>query len=192
MGFFESIGNLQQSLQQKLAYGTVGETQRQVRERKEAFGVECFDLLRATSQKSRMKMFLHQIDVSGAEAYVECERSIGAMERERASKDDKLAELILIVDGATSKGGKEAGQGLMEKLENELAAMDDRIQARKEQFGIDFFDAIVFPNGKDSRRMVVNKAKGRALQECIEDAKHDVWVLENTRQLQAEGRLAEC
>jgi len=192
MGFFESIGNLQQSLQQKLAYGTVGETQRQVRERKEAFGVECFDLLRATSQKSRMKMFLHQIDVSGAEAYMECAQSIGAMERERARKDDKLAELILIVDGATSKGGKEAGQGLMEKLENELAAMDDRIRARKEQFGIEFFDAIVFPNGKDSRRMVVNKAKGRALQECIEDAKHDVWVLENTRQLQAEGRLAEC
>ena len=92
-----------------------------------------------------------------------------------------------------SQGGKEAGQGLMERLEAELAALDDRIRARKEQFGVDFFDAIVFPSGKDSRRVVVvNKAKGRALQECIEDAKHDVWVLENTRQLQAEGRLAEC
>lgn len=174
------------------------ETQRQVRERKENFGVECFDMLRATSQKSRMKMFLHQIEVSGAEAYMECEQDVAAMEREKAGKLDKLTALV--VDGFSR--GDEAEQPLVEKFETEVVDIEERIRARKEQFGIVFFDAICFPSGNDSRHMKIHNAKERVfflhssskdvvLQNCIAGAKRDVWVMENRQQLVSEGRLAE-
>lgn len=183
MGFFESEGILSQSF----SHFTGGE-QRQITARKQLFGVECFDLLAATSQTSRMKIFMHQVDPSGAEAYMLCEQDIVALEAKKSAKLDKLADLI--VDGNT-RGG-DTGEWLVNQIETQVSDMDKQIRTRKEQFGIDFFDAIPTSDGAITTRMKVNKAKGRALQECIEKAKHDVWLIENRQQLEAEGRLAEC
>lgn len=188
MGFFERVGILQQSLQ-KFAGGDAYVTQQQqIVARKAAFGVACFDLLRATSTKSRMKMFLHQVDPSGAEAFLKCQQDVAELEGESAHTLDKLTALV--VDGRT-RGG-ESGAWWLEKLEGQVAELDQRIRARKEQFGVAFFDAIPTGQNGSPQRMQVHKARGRALQDCIEEATHAVWVMENHQQLQAQGRLAEC
>jgi len=186
MGLFENVSIIQRV---QLTHGAML-TQREVKARKQLFGIECFDLIASMSQKSRMNMFLHQVDVDGAESYMACEGDINRLETEKEVKIQKLNK----VQGENTGG---AGHWiLVEKLQTEVSFLERKIRARKERFGLEFFDSIKVAKkrkGKDQAQLKVNKPKGYAFQSCIERAKYDVWLLRTRQQTREdEARLAEC
>jgi len=182
MGLFENVVHRVQLTGEALLVS------REIKARKQLFGVECFDLLRTTRQKSRMNFFMHIIDVSGAENFLQCEEDIHQLEEQKIAKEVKLNEL------EEGQGSRPGNWIVVERMHRELSSLERKIRTRKERFGLEFFDSIRTASYNDGPiRMKVSKAKGFALMNCIQRVRIDVWALENRQQLRDEDAcLGEC
>lgn len=169
---------------------------REIVARKQLFGIEIFNLLRNASPQTRMDIFLHQVDVTGAELYMNCDEEVRSLTKEQTAKLVQLHEL----EQDTARAGRLIS---IQKTQTELGFIERRMRTCLEQFGVEFYGCTKLMERKDSvDARIVHSARrpgssnpsmhGQILK-CIQNVQRDIWKMENRQTLkEQEARLAEC
>lgn len=166
--------------------------------RKQLFGIEIFDLLRRASPQARMDIFLHHVDVTGAELYMNCDEQVRSLTVEQTTKLVQLQEL--------EEDDAYAGRLIsIQKTQTELGFIERRIRTCIEQFGVEFYGCTKLMGRKDSHdaHQIVHSARRAPgssnpsmrgpIIKCIQNVQRDIWKMESRQSLkEQEARLAEC
>lgn len=169
---------------------------REITARKQLFGISIFELLRKASPQARMDIFLHQVDVLGAELYMNCEEEIKTLEHEQNIKREQLHEM----EQDTAYAGRLIS---IQKTQTELGFIERRMRACMERFGVEFYDCTKSMErndsdddarvGRSARRQASSRSMHGAIEKCIKNVHLDIWKMENRQSLkEQEARLAEC
>lgn len=181
--------------------------EREMKARKQRFGVDLFDLLSDEKYGAfviKTPGIFHHNEQEIKQPYERCKNDIVAMHNERASN---LQQVEMIQANKTRSAPAYTARDKMEKagewmsntgqegkLQTQNALLDRKIKARKQEFGIEIYDLIDYNKigvGNDNQKSggggikgaVANQlsklsSKEKLIEECVEEVKKDVAFIQ--------------